>query len=117
MKTILNNLVLNGGFTVDSKLQVADVNAGYMVGGFSKEYKIKSKDLNIKTFTKLIKKLQREALKNDLFIGGWYKCDNNIYYIELSKHINLEFEALRLGRKFKQLAIYDLKNNKSIYIK
>lgn len=51
----------------------------------------------------------------DLFIGLW--LDNGIMYVDISINIIDKVEALEFGKYNKQLAIYDLVNNDSIYLK
>lgn len=53
--------------------------------------------------------------KNNMYIGLW--LDSNIMYIDISININDKVEALEFAKYNKQLAIYDLVNNDSIYLK
>ena len=49
-----------------------------------------------------------------MYIGLW--LDNNKMYIDISINIIDKVEALEFGKKNKQLAIYDIVNNDSIYL-
>ena len=54
--------------------------------------------------------------KNNLFVGVWYDEKTQCYYIDISMIINKKREAERIAKDNKQLALYDLKENKSIYL-
>ena len=42
--------------------------------------------------------------------GGWYNCDNNMYYFDATVIVNDLEAAKELGRINKQIAIFDLAN-------
>ena len=46
--------------------------------------------------------------------GGWYNCDNNMYYFDATVIVDDLATAKELGRINKQLAIFDLANLKEI---
>ena len=52
--------------------------------------------------------------KQGLYIGLW--LDSDVMYVDVSIHIIDYLEALEVARNNEQLAIYDLKNNDSIYL-
>ena len=46
--------------------------------------------------------------------GGWYNCDNNMYYFDATVIVDNLAAAKELGRINKQIAIFDLANLKEI---
>lgn len=88
---------------------------GYSVSLAGYETKEKSIDKTmeiVKDYIKAVKNLN----KNNLFVGVWYDEKTQYYYIDISMIINKRREAERIAKDNKQLAIYDLKNNNSIYL-
>ena len=110
----IKKIIKNGGETLTKDLKKASLNNGYMVSLEGAESQVKSDDYNA------IKKAleEKQAIIQDsknLYIGLW--LDGGIMYIDLSINIKDKVEALEFGKKNKQLAIYDLVNNDSIYLK
>lgn len=110
LKMIKNYLAINGGATMDHQLNFTALNGGFMVSLQNYEKKTTLKKLNNKT----IKQYQKLAKEKNAFIGFW--IDGDVLYIDLSVNILNKMQAIATGRKHKQFAIYDLKENKSIYI-
>lgn len=107
LKTFIEN---NGGCTLTSDLNMVNNKKGFYVSlkGFKYQTRLNKLDLNT------IKQYQKIALKHDAFIGAW--IDEGILYLDISKHVKSKHKALKLARSNYQLAIYDIKNNKSVYI-
>lgn len=107
----LKEILKCGGATLTKELKALEKNDGYMVSllGYEKTF----------TFDQL-EELEKEILnyrnklKKNEFIGIW--IDNDIIYLDISKHYIKKEKAKKAGIKNKQLAIYDLKENKSIYL-
>lgn len=107
-------IIKNGGATLDKKLENANNNSGYMVSIYGQETKLDIQ--NVEEIKKAILQKQKIVKNyNNLFIGLW--IDKNDIYIDISINIIDKTEALEFGKKNKQLAIYDSKNNDSIYLK
>ena len=106
-------IVKNGGATLDKNYNNFSSNKGYMVSLQGQEVKVNKND--IQEIKKEIEK-KREFIKDKrgLYVGLW--LDNDVMYIDVSIHIVDYLRALEVGRNNKQLAIYDLKNNESIYL-
>lgn len=106
-------IIENKGATLDKDYKSINKKVGFMVSLYGEEIKTDIK--NIEEIKKEIEK-KKEKIKNidNVYIGLW--VDNDIMYIDLSIHIIDYMEALEVGRDNKQLAIYDLKNNNSIYL-
>lgn len=110
----IKKIIKNGGETLTKDLKKASLNNGYMVSLEGAESQVKSDDYN--AIKKAIE--EKQAIIQDsknLYIGLW--LDGGIMYIDLSINIKDKVEALEFGKKNKQLAIYDLVNNDSIYLK
>ena len=106
-------IIENKGATLDYNYNNFKSNRGYMVSVKGQEVKIDKNDIeNIK---KEIEK-KREFIKDKkgLYVGLWLEDD--IMYIDVSIHIIDYLEALEIARNNEQLAIFDLKNNDSIYL-
>lgn len=108
----------DGGGTFDLQGKPADISNGYMVGGFSKCYKIPY--TGIKTSVCEYRFLDRltdliEALPvnlEGLYIGTW--VDNGLIYLELSRRFETLAVAILEGNYRKQEAIFDIKNKVDI---
>ena len=110
---MIKEMINNGGATLDVNYNNFNASAGYMVSIKGHEKKININDIkNIKK--EIIKKRGLVKNKKNYYVGLW--VDNDILYIDISKHIIKYGRALEVARNNKQLAIYDLKNDKSIYL-
>ena len=109
---MIKEIIKNGGATLDTNYNNFNANAGFMVSLYGYETKININ--NIKAIKKEIETKKEEAKKNNAYIGLW--VDNGLVYVDISKHIIDYNEALETARDNEQLAVYDLKNDKSIYL-
>lgn len=109
----IQRIIENGGETLTKDLKKAELKRGYMVSLEGTETQTQGNDYN--GIIKAIEEKQNiiKDSKN-LFIGLW--VDNNILYVDISINIQDKTEALEFGKKNKQLAIYDVVNNNSIYL-
>ena len=108
IETIKNELLKNGGLTLTEELQKATQKNGFYVSKIGYE-----KIITIEELQKELDNYKSKLLKNE-FIGLW--IDNNKIYIDIIKHYKDKKQALKMGIKNKQIAIYDITNNKSIYL-
>jgi hypothetical protein len=110
----IKRIIENKGETLTKELKKAELKRGYMVSLEGTETQTKSDD-----YQAIIKAIEeKQAIikdRNNIYIGLW--LDSNIMYIDVSVNIIDKVEALEFGKYNKQLAIYDLKNNDSIYLK
>ena len=110
----IKRIIENGGATLTSELKKAELVNGFMVSLEGTESQVKGED-----YQAIIKAIEekQEIIKDNknLFIGLW--LDDGIMYVDISININDKIDALEFGKKNKQLAIYDLENNDSIYLK
>ena len=110
---MIKEIIKNGGATLDVNYNNFNASAGYMVSIKGHEKKININDIeNIKK--EITKKMKLIKTKKSYFVGLW--VENDILYVDISKHIINYNRALEVARNNKQLAVYDLKNNKSIYL-
>ena len=110
----IKRIIENGGATLTSELKKAELATGFMVSLEGAESQVKGDDYQ--AIKKAIE--EKQAIikdNNNLYIGLW--LDGGIMYIDLSINIKDKVEALEFAKKNKQLAIYDLINNDSIYLK
>lgn len=110
----IKRIIENGGETLTKELKKASIKGGFMVSLEGTETQTQGDDYQ--AIKKAIEEKQ-EIIKdnNNLYIGLW--LDNNVMYIDISININDKVEALEFGKHNKQLAIYDIVNNDSIYLK
>ena len=110
---IIKKMINNGGATLDYNYDNFSASFGFMVSIKGHEKKIDINDIeNIKK--EITKKRELIKTKKGYYIGLW--VENDILYIDISKHIINYNKALEVARNNKQLAIYDLKNDKNIYL-
>lgn len=110
----IKKIIENKGETLTKELKKAELNKGFMVSLEGTEVQKNVNDIN--GIKKAIEEKQEIIKnKNNLYIGLW--LDNNIMYIDISINIIDKVEALEFAKYNKQLAIYDIINNDSIYLK
>lgn len=116
LKDIKEYIKENKGITLDiNTMKNTTKKSGFSVSLAG--YETKEKDINktmevLKEYIKVVKDLK----KNNLFVGVWYDEKTQYYFIDISIIINKRREAEKIAKENKQLAIYDLKNNDSIYL-
>lgn len=110
----IKKIIENKGETLTKELKKADLKKGFIVSLEGTETQAKGDDYQ--AIIKAIKEKQEIIKdKNNMFIGLW--LDNNIMYIDISINISDKVEALEFAKYNKQLAIYDIINNDSVYLK
>ena len=84
---------------------------GYMVSLAGAE----TQEKNIEKVLEIVEDYKKQiANKKGLYVGIWE--EKGLYYIDISKHIKNKYNAIKEGKKNKQIAIYNIKNSKSIYL-
>lgn len=110
----IKKIIENKGATLNKELKKASINGGFMVSLEGVEVQKNKND--IEGIKKAIEEKKEIIKDNDnLYIGLW--LDNNIMYIDISINIIDKVEALEFAKYNKQLAIFDIINNDSIYLK
>lgn len=110
----IKRIIENKGETLTKDLKKAELKRGYMVSLEGAETQVAGNDYE--AINQAIKEKQ-EIIKDskDLFIGLW--LDSGVMYIDIGINIQDKTEALEFAKYNRQLAIYDLINNDSIYLK
>lgn len=116
LKDIKEYIKENRGITLDiHTMKNTAKKSGFSVSLAGYETKEKSIDKTIEVLKEYIK-VVKNFKKDNLFVGVWYDEKTSYYYIDISIIVNKKREAERIAKDNKQLAIYDLKNNDSIYL-
>lgn len=112
LKDIIKQGIENGGFTKNEYMEDITEKTGYIVSieGYEKIYPINSDiseiEKDVVNYINIIKH------KKHLYVGLW--VDDDKIYLDISKHYRNKEKAVINGINNKQLAIYDISNNKSI---
>ena len=111
-KFLKNELTKKGGLTLDKNLEVLTKKDGYIAS-----YQNSEKTFTFDKLAQLKNEILKRAenLKKDEFVGLW--VNNNIIYLDTSIILENKVECLEFAKDNKQLAIFDLKENKSLYLK
>ena len=105
------NIIQNGGATLTKTLRKSSLKSGYMVSLEGYEKQINTNDTII--LTKKIIIAQKRAKKVEgAYVGIW--IEKGIAYIDVSINLKSLITAKAIGLVNKQLAIYDIANNKVI---
>lgn len=114
VKKIILEGIKKGGFTVDYKGNTPNAKKGYIVSDYGKEktYFINDKIDMIQLEKDFITYIDYAEKEKDVFIGGW--LDGDVFFLDISRIYPNKKEALKIGKKNKQLAIYDIEKDASI---
>lgn len=113
-KIIKETLKNNGGsFNVSTK-KIKSPLKGYMCS-IKDLIVIDKKDFNVKLLKSLVKDNFSLLKSNENYLGMW--IENDKIYVDIAANFSSKEKALNTARNNKQLAIYDIDNNKSIYLK
>lgn len=110
-RKLYDEILKNGGLTLDKNFNRIDKNSGFMVS-------IEGFERKLEHFTyedvKAVVNEYKSLLKGCLYLGFW--IDENVLYIDISKWFRDKSEALKFGKQNKQIAIYNIKTNESIKV-
>ena len=95
----------NKGVSYNMVTKEYNPNKGFFVSLPNLETKVSLNSLSIDNIVTFINRHRTLLQDKTKFIGGW--IDNNIVYLDISEQIENKREALELGYKHNQLAIYD----------
>lgn len=111
IKTIIREIKENNGGTYNKELKSINATSGYMVSLLGYERKCKTIEEIEKAITE-----NMEIIRglDSAYLGAW--IDEGITFIDISVLVENKEDALELGKINNQLAIYDIKNNESIYL-
>lgn len=102
---MLKDFILqNGGATVNSKGEAVTLKSGYQVS---------HKDVGRITVADFTEKMAQDMValidKRGEYAGFW--VDGGFVYADLSRRVGTKKDAMALGKKLNQLAIWDWKNS------
>ena len=100
---------INNGASLDKNLNMINKKNGYMCSIIGMERTFKPEEID-KINNCIIE--YKNKLKANQYIGIWNH--DGLVYIDISRHYTNKQDAIKNGIKNKQLAIYDLKNNRDI---
>ena len=106
--------ITDGGASVSALLEHSQNKKGFMVSLIGTEKAIEKEDYNAFKDAIIEKQGQVKGIKQ--YIGTWYNTEDGKIYIDISVHYNDKRLAIENGLKNKQLAIYDVENDNSIYL-
>jgi hypothetical protein len=87
---------------------------GFMVALPGNEEVFETDKVTLTTFAEYMDR-HREALDDpDTFFGSWLDPESGKVYLDVSKNLADLDEAKRLGKEYKQLAIYDLNKGEEV---
>ena len=112
IKIDINEIIKNEGVTLNANGERFASNNGFMVSLYGMEYKTEDKEEARQKIKDYINYIQD---RQGLFVGVW--LEQGCFYVDISIHIIDKGDALEVAKKNKQIAIFDLKNNNSIYLK
>lgn len=111
----LKEIIKNKGASLKPNGANANLKSGYMVSYANSETVFELKEKITSTLLKTINNQYFNAVKEKgIYIGFW--IDNNKLYIDISKRYNTKILALKVAKDNRQLAIFDNKSGKSIYL-
>lgn len=102
----------NSGASYNMITKEYNPNKGYFVSLPNLETKVSLKSLSVDDIVTFINRHRTLLQDKTKFIGGW--IDNEVVYLDISEQIFDKREALELGYKHNQLAIYDANEGKVI---
>ena len=108
IEEIKKDLLINGGLTLTKELQRATEKKGFYVSKIGYE-----KIITFEELEQTITEYQNKLSKNE-YIGLW--IDKGLLYIDITKHYKDKQQAFKIGIKNKQIAIFDISKNESIYL-
>lgn len=110
-KLNIEKIIKNGGATLTKELEEAQDTKRYIVSVYGKEKVFKLNQLE--ELEKAVLDYAK-ALKKGYYIGLW--VNNNKVYLDVSTSFDRKGQAMDFGKNNKQIAIFDIKENKSINI-
>ena len=95
----------NSGASYNMITKEYNPNKGFFVSLPNLETKVSLQSLSVDDIATFINKHRSLLQDKTKFVGGW--IDNDTVYLDISEQIDNKREALELGYKYNQLAIYD----------
>ena len=109
-----NDILKNGGATLDNNFKKANLKNGFMVSIQGYEFITNDIKQAIKKGLEYKDIIQN---KKGYFVGFWIDTnDNNKIYVDISKQIAKKRDAITTAKKNLQKGIYSIKDDKTIYL-
>ena len=106
MLSIIRKTLKNGGYTDIS------YNKGFMVSLYGLETQVPLGEAHSKKTMQLLRQYRKIAKRYNGSLGLW--IEKGTLFIDVSINIVNKAEAIKMGLENKQLAIYDIVNDKAI---
>lgn len=121
METLVNNIAQacinkTGGTFNTTTGEPTKIDSGYFIGGASVCYIIPHEFISGAKYLKSLLSKVLPKLDQTNLIGVWYNPEHNAVYIENSLHRENLVTALLKAEELKQIAIYDIANQKDIVV-
>ena len=114
-ETLLSRLIADGGFTYHPVKNISPTD-GFMVSRYKRREFVADVDkVSPNTLHEYMRKNQDLLVKADHYLGGW--VDAGKAYLDISVRHESQEAALKLARKHRQLAIFNLAKFETIYTK
>ena len=114
---LFNEVLNNGGFTVNPRTQRLAGNNGYVVATSGSQEIFDSESFTPEAIESYYRRHVETYYKNrNLFIGGWWNPRNQKIYLDIVELIDSKTVAIRKGMLQDQESIYDQSNYKIIYL-
>jgi len=85
---------------------------GYMVGGYVPNSEVKIPAMFSESIPGVVramaKKFAAEIQLGDVFIGGWYNSNDNMWYIDLSERFASYHDAMVVASERDEFAVWDV---------
>lgn len=114
LKTVLDEIFLEGGVSYNITTGEVNPKTGYMVSilGFEKQYDVDT--INANDLREYVLKNAYGLWGSDRFVGGWLDKDTNKVVLDVSVNITDVTNACYTGIINKQKCIYDCSNKRNI---
>ena len=110
-KLNIEKIIKNGGATLTKELEEAQDTKRFVVSVYGKEQVFKLNQLE--ELEQAVLSYAKD-LKKGYYIGLW--VNDNKVYLDVSTSFNRKNKAMKFGKNNKQIAIFDIKENKSINV-
>jgi hypothetical protein len=90
---------------------------GYLVSLSNYECKVPASECTDKHLAKYFIKVRAElSVKANKYLGAWFNPEDDNFYFDISQWVETKDEALALGKKHNQLAVYELGTGNCIHL-
>src|SRR5690625_4305829 len=116
LSKLMQEILANNGASYSLNSGELNPTNGYFVGGFVKSKVVHLEDFNESHLQEFILNNSPLLSLDNAYLGTWVDMDTNLVHIDASMMANDLVNALDIASKYKEIAIYDNENSKSIYL-